>query len=165
MNSNVKDYLEENINNLLIEAMNSELQAKKFYKEASLKAQSQAGKNLFNELADFEQKHYEKIKKIIESRNKQIKIQKPEIRQDDIKLRSEAEGEFEPNKDEIVSIINIAIDAEKKAQEIYSKIADIIEDDEIKNIFINLARDEQNHQKILEDEFYQLSNKGTIIWE
>ena len=81
------------------------------------------------------------------------------------KINSEIEGEFEPNKDEIVSVINMAIDAEKKAQERYTKIAEMIKDNENKIIFQNLALDEKNHQRILEDEFYHLSNKGIIIWE
>ena len=152
------------IDNLLVEALNSELEAKKFYNDASEKAKSQAGKNLFSELADFEQNHYERVKKIIESRSSQIDI-KSENLQDVKKINSEIEGEFEPNKDEIVTVINMAIDAEKKAQERYTKIADMIEDNESKIIFQNLALEEKNHQRILEDEFYHLSNKGTIIWE
>ena len=80
-------------------------------------------------------------------------------------IKSEVEGEFEPNKDEIVTVINLAIDAEIKAQERYTKIAKLMSDEESKKIFQNLAQDERNHQRILEDEFYHLSNKGTIIWE
>ena len=152
------------IDNLLVEALNSELEAKKFYNAASEKAKGQAGKNLFSELADFEQNHYERVKKIIESRSSQIDIKSENV-QDVKKINSEIEGEFEPNKDEIVTVINMAIDAEKKAQERYTKIAEIIEDNESKIIFQNLALDEKNHQRILEDEFYHLSNKGTIIWE
>ncbi len=152
------------IDNLLVEALNSELEAKKFYNDASEKAKSQAGKNLFSELADFEQNHYERVKKIIESRSSQIELKSENV-QDVKKINPEIEGEFEPNKDEIVTVINMAIDAEKKAQERYSKIAEIIEDNESKIIFQNLALDEKNHQRILEDEFYHLSNKGTIIWE
>jgi rubrerythrin len=152
------------LDNLLVEAMNSELEAKNFYNDASEKAQSQAGKNLFRELADFEQKHFERVKKIIESRDSSINLESGNV-QNVKKINSEIEGEFEPNKDEIVTVINMAIDAEKKAQERYSKIADMFEDDESKIIFQNLALDEKNHQKILEDEFYHLSNKGTIIWE
>ena len=152
------------IDNLLVEALNSELEAKKFYNDASEKAKSQAGKNLFRELADFEHNHYERVKKIIESRSNQIDIKSENV-QDVKKINSEIEGEFEPNKDEIVTVINMAIDAEKKAQERYSKIAEMIEDNESKIIFQNLALDEKNHQRILEDEFYHLSNKGTIIWE
>ena len=152
------------IENLLVEALNSELEAKKFYNDASEKAKSQAGKNLFSELADFEQNHYERVKKIIESRSNQIDIKSENV-QHMKKINSEIEGEFEPNKDEIVSVINMAIDAEKKAQERYTKIAEMIKDNESKIIFQNLALDEKNHQRILEDEFYHLSNKGIIIWE
>ena len=52
----------------------------------------------------------------------------------------------------------------KKAQERYSKIAEMLDEDESKKNFNDLAQDERNHQRILEDEFYQLSNKGTIVW-
>jgi rubrerythrin len=153
------------LDDLLIEAMNSELEAKNFYNNAAAKAHSQAGKKLFTELAAFEQNHYEKVKKIIDT---QTNISESEISagpQDIQKVNSEIEGEFEPNKDEIVTVINLAIDAEKKAQERYTRIANLFEDEDGKEIFNNLAQDERNHQRILEDEIYQLSNKGTIIWE
>jgi len=153
------------LDNLLIEAMNKELEAKKFYNNAASKAQSKAGKKLFNELASFEQNHYDKVKEIIESRNKDIDITVNSEAQDILSIKSEIEGEFEPNKDEIATVINLAINAEIKAQERYNKIAQLMSDSESKKIFQNLAQDERNHQRILEDEFYHLSNKGTIIWE
>ena len=152
------------LDNLLVEAMNSELEAENFYKGASTKAQSQAGKKLFKELAEFEQNHYKKVKEIIESLNNKLEYKKPIFNQEVPTIHSEIEGEYEPNKDEIVTIINLAIDAEKKAQQRYSKIAEMLDDDEGKKIFYGLEQDERNHQKILEDEFYQLSNKGIIIW-
>jgi rubrerythrin len=152
------------LNNLLVEAMNSEIEAKNFYIDASKKAQSKAGKKLFNELAEFEQNHYERVKKIIESVNNGFEFEKPKINNNVPTIGPEVEGEYEPNKDEIVNIINLAIDAEKKAQERYSKIAEMIDDIKSKKIFHDLAQDERNHQRILEDEFYQLSNKGKIIW-
>ena len=153
------------LDNLLIEAMNKELEAKKFYNNAASKAKSKAGKKLFNELASFEQNHYDKVKGIIESRNKEVDIEVDSQAQNIMSIKSEVEGEFEPNKDEIATVINLAIEAEIKAQERYKKIAELMNDEESKKIFQNLAQDERNHQKILEDEFYHLSNKGTIIWE
>ena len=152
------------LDNLLVEAMNSELEAKNFYNDASTKAQSQAGKKLFKELAEFEYNHDERVKKIIESHNNKLEFEKPRVTQDKPTIHSEIEGEYEPNKDEIVTVINLAIDAEKKAQERYSKIAEMFDDIKSKEIFHDLAQDERNHQRILEDEFYQLSNKGKIIW-
>ena len=103
------------LDNLLVEAMNSEIEAKNFYNDASKKAQSQAGKKLFRELAEFEQNHYNRVKKIIESHNGRLEFEKPRTKKDIPTIRSEVEGEYEPNKDEIVTIINLAIDAEKKS--------------------------------------------------
>ncbi len=155
----------ENINNLLIEALNAELKAKEFYLYASDKAKSKAGKKLFKELADFEQNHYDRVKGIIESRKIGQKVEDNTSGQKTPTVRSEIEGEFEPNKDEVVMVINLAIKAEKNAQARYAQIANLLDDEEEKKIFNNLAQDERNHQKILEDEFYHISNKGTILWE
>jgi len=62
------------------------------------------------------------------------------------------------------SLIGLS-NAEKNAQARYEKIANMLEDSKEKGIFKGLAQEERNHQKILEDEFYHISNKGTIIWE
>ena len=153
------------LDNLLIEAMKSELEAKKFYEDASIKAQSQAGKKLFKELAKFEQNHYKQVKNIIKSRTNNIEIQTSDVTTQDISIKPEIDGEIESNKDEIITVLNMAIDAEIKAQERYRRIANLFDDEEGKQIFFNLSQDERNHQRILEDEIYQLSNKGTIIWE
>ena len=152
-----------NLNELLIEAMNSEKKAQEFYENASLKAKSQAGKKLFKELGQFENNHYNRIKKIIESKNNKIIYENEDVKK--LEIRSEIEGEIEPNKDEIVDILNLAIESEKKAHDRYKKISNLFDDDMNKSIFNNLALEERNHQKILEDQFYHMSNKGTIIWE
>jgi rubrerythrin len=153
------------LNDILIEAMKSELEAKNFYINASNKAQSQAGKNLFKDLSEFEQNHYEKVKNIIESLENEINIDISAEEQNIKHIESEVEGEFEPNKDEIVTVINLAIESEKNAQERYEKISTMLEDEENKKIINSLAQDERNHKRILEDQFYQLSNRGIIIWE
>ncbi len=80
------------------------------------------------------------------------------------KLQPEIKGEFEPNKSEIADVLIIAIEAEKKASERYKRLSAKIEDKEGKKIFEELAEEERKHQRILEDEFYNISNKGMIIW-
>jgi len=153
------------IDDLLNEAMNAEAKAQAFYTDASNKAQSQAGKKLFKELADFEGRHYERVKGIIETRNQGNVLEAPDAPDLMPDVKSEIEGEVEPNKDEIVDVLNIAIAAEQDAQLKYKKIADMIEGPEGKAIFSNLAEEEYKHQRILEDQFYHMSNKGMIIWE
>jgi len=151
------------LDSLLTDALNAEAEAKKFYMDAADKAQSTAGKNLFQELADFEQGHYDRVKKILDSRSTGVKITEV-ISSKEIPVKPEVEGQFEPNKDEIIEVLTIGIDAEKKAQAKYLEIANLAEDDETKNTFNNMAEEERKHQLILEDQFYSMSNKGKIIW-
>ncbi|UCG29148.1 MAG: ferritin family protein [candidate division WOR-3 bacterium] len=151
------------LDSLLTDAMNAEAEAMKFYMNAAEKAASNAGRSLFKELADFEQGHYERIKKIIESRNTGM-VLKEITPSEEILVKSEVEGQFEPNKDEIINVLSIGIEAEKKAREKYLEIAKVSEDEESKNMFNNIAEEERKHQSILENQFYSLSNTGKIIW-
>ena len=163
----MKDNLRENpdLDALLIEAMESEVKAKEFYLDASEKAQSQAGKKFFQELADFESNHYKRVKRIIDMRKTPEKLRNLSSEKEMHLVNAEIEGEFEPNKDEIVQVIHLAIKAEKNAQQRYRKIADLFIDKKEKQIFERLAEEERNHQTMLENQFYHMSNKGTIIWE
>ena len=136
------------LDSLLMEAMNAETEARKFYLDAAQKAASNAGRNLFSELADFEQGHYERLKKIIEKRNEGLKIEaETEIKE--IPTKAEVAGEFEPNKDEITKVLSIGIEAEKKAQAKYLQIADMFEDAESKTIFSNMAEEEDPRRPVL----------------
>jgi rubrerythrin len=154
-----------NIDTLLVEAMNAETKAKEFYENAAQKAQSQAGKRLFNELASFERNHFERVKQIIDTRKQNIELGQPTNKQDIPTVKPEIQGQIEPNKNEIVEVINLAIKAEKDAQDRYRTIAQAFDEPKAKEIFNDLAEEEYKHQRILEDQFYHMSNKGTIIWE
>jgi rubrerythrin len=150
------------LDSLLIDALNAEAKAREFYTGAAQKAASSAGKNLFKELAEFEQGHYDRLQKIIEARTKGLKLETPPA--EEITVKSEVEGEFEPNKDEITKVLTIGIEAEKKAQAKYLEIAKMFTDDEAKTMFNNIAEEERKHQNILEDQFYSMSNEGKMIW-
>ena len=157
--------IDQNLKELLIEAMNSEIKAKEFYLNASSKAKSNAGKSFFKELADFEQNHFEKVKEIIDEYTKDERITCTEPCQEILSIKSEVDGEIEPNKDEIIEILDLAIKSEMEAQKRYQKIAEMMDDEEGKKIFNILANEEKNHQQILEHEIYHISNKGVIIWD
>lgn len=161
------NYLKElkgNIDELLIVALESELLASRFYKDAVKKAESSTARRFFKELAEYEMKHYDNIREIIEKRESNKKIKKLNVERIKEKIKPEIKGEFEPNKSEIADVLSIAIEAEKKAYERYRKLAEKIDDEEGKKIFEALAGEERKHQRILEDEFYNISNKGMIIW-
>ncbi len=153
------------VEELLLAALGSEIMAMEFYNKAAEKALSKMGKEFFSELAEFELSHYDHVKKIILAYNKNAKLElyKPMVLKKSVK--PEVSGEFEPNKDEIVDVMNIAIKAEEDAMTRYLDIAKKMKDKETKQIFVNLSEDERRHRNLLENQFYQLSNKGTIIWE
>lgn len=153
------------VDELLLTALGSELMAMDFYQKAADKAQSQAGKRFFTEMAEFEQSHFEHIKTVIYSRDKNAKLQLYAPMAIKKSIKPEVSGEFEPNKDEIIDVLIIAIKAEKDAKERYLKISRMFSDKDSKQVFINLSEDERLHQNLLEEQFYQLSNKGLIIWE
>ncbi|MEO0094966.1 MAG: ferritin family protein [candidate division WOR-3 bacterium] len=152
------------INRLLAQALVAEKKAQDFYTDAAGKAQSEAGKKLFMELAGFEARHYEYVKSIIEARKGKIGLDITQFTKASKEVKPEVSGEFEPNKDEIIDVLNIGIKAEKMAMERYLKIAKSIKDSEGKKLFEQLAEDEKRHQAILEAEVYNLANKGTIVW-
>lgn len=155
----------DRVEELLLSALGSELMAMDFYQKAAEKAQSQAGKRFFAEMAEFEQHHFEHIKSTIYSRNTKAKLQLYVPISMEGSIKPEVSGEFEPNKDEIIDVLIIAIKAEKDAKARYLKISKMFSDKESKQIFLNLAEEERLHQNLLEQQFYQMSNKGLIIWE
>jgi rubrerythrin len=152
------------VDDLLVDAMNSEIEAETFYAKAADKAHSEAGKKLFSELANFEHNHFERVKTIIESRTSGTKMDLPAAHPKLPDIKPELEGEFEPNKDEIVELLTLGIKAEKEAQHRYIEIAAQLDDPEGKEIFSSLAEDERRHHALLEAQYYHMSNKGTIIW-
>jgi rubrerythrin len=152
MSTSENENISENIDRLLLEAMEREIKAKQFYLDASSKAISTAAKKLFEELAEFEQHHYDKLKQIIESRKHGQQIMDATTGNTLKSVKPEVEGEIEANKNEIVNVLHLAIEAEKQAQDRYIKIANLFLDDTGKQVFHRLAEEERNHQRILEDQ-------------
>ncbi|HEX7320043.1 MAG TPA: ferritin family protein [bacterium] len=154
----------DSVDDLLLAAMGSEVIAKEFYLEAAAKAKSKAGKQLFGELAEMEQAHYENVRRVIDARETGLAINPPPPGKQLPALKGEIEGEFEPNKDEIAEVLTRGIEAEKKANARYRALAEQINDPAGKELFARFAEDERRHQGLLEAEYYQISNKGAIIW-
>ena len=61
-------------------------------------------------------------------------------------------------------ILSKAIENEKLAGERYRTLAEETSDPVGRDMFRQLAGEEMIHQRILEDEFFSLSNKGSWSW-
>ncbi len=135
-------------------AMQAELNASEFYRNAAEKVKSSKGKDLLNQLADFEKNHYKKLNDL----HKTLTTENRFISYDGTKFKpyqSEVSGDINDDKAEIAEILNLAIESETKAAQRYSELADSIEDNQGKEMFKKFAEEEIMHRRILSDEYYQ----------
>ncbi len=149
----------------LDEAMQAEEKARDFYRDALTKVSSGKGKDLLNQLVDFEQNHYDKLmelKKSLASSGTFIAYSGTSFKPYTSGAKSEVSGDIEPNKDELLQILSLAIEAESMAYKRYRDLADSVQDARGKDMFLKLADEETMHRRILSDEYYQMNNRGGL---
>jgi rubrerythrin len=149
-------------------AMEAELKAQAFYAQAALMVQDRQGRDLLARLAAFEQYHYQKLAELAASLQADGQFIDYEIHAiaafDPLVAAGEVAGTVLDEVGEQVDILTKAIATEKTAEERYRALAEKTEDAAGRTMFQNLAYEERLHQRILEDEFFSLSNKGTWAW-
>jgi rubrerythrin len=149
-------------------AMTAELKARNFYSQAAADVQDPHGRDLLGRLAAFEQYHYEQLAGLAQSLLEHAQF---------IDYAGRALEQFEPlvsggetdgtqleEMQDITSILGKAIDNEKLAGQRYRGLAEETDDPKGQDMFRKLANEEMIHQRILEDEFFSLSNKGVWGW-
>jgi rubrerythrin len=149
-------------------AMDAELKAQAFYAQAAIEVQDPNGRDLLGRLAAFEHYHYEKLAELARSLYESGEFIEYETQTLEQFLPLVGSGEaastrFAELKD-TASILIRAIENEKIAGERYRALAEETDDPRGKDMFRKLVYEEQVHQRILEDEFYSLSNKGVWGW-
>jgi len=149
-------------------AMEAELKAKAFYSQAAMFVQDARGRDLLGRLAAFEQHHYEQLAELADSLRKDGRFINYEMQTmaafAPVVMVGETAGTLLDELGDEVSILTTAIEKEKSAEERYVALAESTSDPAGQAMFQNLAGEERLHQRILEDEFYSLSNKGTWAW-
>jgi rubrerythrin len=149
-------------------AMDAELKARSFYAQAAVEAGDPQGRDLLGRLAAFEQYHYEKLAELARSLRDDgvfIEYEGRTVEQFDPEVGGgEAEGVLLGDLQDMPSILSMAIDNEKVAGERYQALAAETDDPDGQAMFRSLADEEMIHQRILEDEFFSLSNKGVWGW-
>lgn len=149
-------------------AMDAELKAQAFYAQAAVEIQEPQGRDLLGRLAAFEQYHYQKLADLARSLKRDgtfIVYETRAVEQFAPTLVSgEAAGaQFAELKD-TAGILSKAIESEKIAGERYRLLAEETDDPNGQDMFRNLANEERIHQRILEDEFFSISNQGAWGW-
>ena len=149
-------------------AMEAELKAHAFYAQAAIEVEDPAGRALLGRLAAFEQYHYQKLAELADSLRDAGRFIEYETRTisefTPFAGGGEASGTLLDRLEDEASILSVAIENEKIAGERYRALAAATADPTGQTMFKDLANEEQMHQRILEDEFFSLSNKGIWGW-
>jgi len=144
-------------------ARQAEDKAARFYTEAAEKCSDPRGKNLFLQLAEFERTHSKKLDQLIDS----LSVSEGYVEYDGTELvRAEIEtpAGVVAESGDVLDIISQAIEAERNAKETYEKLAQETDDPLGKDMFNKLAQEEAQHERLLNDQFYSLSNLGYWVW-
>ena len=149
-------------------AMEAELKAQAFYAQAAVEVQDPNGRDLLGRLAAFEQYHYQKLSELAKSLQKDGQFIEYEARTMAQFMpavgRGETAGTYLDELEDVASILSKAIENEKIAGERYRVLAEETADPNGQDMFRKLANEERTHQRILEDEFFSLSNQGVWGW-
>lgn len=149
-------------------AMEAELKARAFYAQAALEIQDAAGRDLLGRLAAFEEYHYDKLAELARSLQKDGQFIEYEARTIEhfAPLTAAGEAAATPVEEtsDVPAILAKAIENEKRAGEQYRTLFEETADPEGQTMFRTLADEEMLHQRILEDEFFSLSNRGVWGW-
>ena len=149
-------------------ALQGELQAHAFYAEAAAEITDPAGRDLLGRLAAFEQHHYDKLAELeasLRKGHKFIYYEAGVLEQfPPGPATGEAKGGLLDKYRDVPGILSQAIENEKNAGLRYRLLAEETDDPKGKDMFTKLAGEEALHQRVLEDEFFSLSNKGVWGW-
>jgi rubrerythrin len=149
-------------------AMDAEMDAHNFYSRAARKTQNPKGRDMFSQLADFEMNHFNHLKALYDSlkgEGKWIAYPGSAFFKRAKKTSTDlSTGEGVGSQADDIDAISMAIKEERKAQDYYLQMAQKTTDPLGKDMFKKLAREEELHERVLNDQFYSLNNNGVWTW-
>ena len=137
-----------------------------FYKKAAAQTKSEAGKDIFESLAQDEEVHLDVFQKMFEDRigkeewddlvNSNKKYQDMSVFPKDLKA---VEG-ANPDVNDL-DALRMAMETEREAIEFYTDLWTAMSDDDIKRIIDTIIDQEKNHYFLLQQEFDHLDSAGS----
>lgn len=146
-------------------AMEAEKEAYQTYAKAAKMTKNPKGKDMFQQLSEFEMNHYQKLKallKSLEEKGEWLLYEGTNLKKKKIPLKT-----YKPKGQEQLTdldALKIAIREEKKAQNYYRSLAELTRDPRGKDMYKRLASEEELHEKLLNDQYYTLHNTGYWSW-
>lgn len=146
-------------------AMEAEKEASQTYSKTAKRTKNPRGKDMFQQLSEFEMNHYQKLKgllKSLEDKGEWVLYEGTNLKRKKIPLKTEKPKGQEQLTD--LDALKIAIREEKKAQAYYRSLAELTRDPRGKDMYKRLADEEGLHEKLLNDQYYSLHNTGIWSW-
>ena len=144
--------------NALEVALNNEMREREFYLNHAKRTKNPVGKAMFQQIADEELEHYERLKELHEKWNKSekwpetvpLKV-KDTIVKDVLKDMVQKAGKIPETDEDDFRAIQTAIEFEAKGVAYYARIRDQVSDPKEKEFFNLLSNIENEHYKSLKD--------------
>ena len=140
----------EKIANILETAVKKEIEAYRFYSTVAELISDKNGQDMFQQFANDEIKHRERLELEIMKLGKTLKVQ------EDITIDVEVESGFSLNYKEALIM---GIQKEDAAFKTYIESATLTSDPELREVFIRLAEEEVKHKVKFEIEYNRLTVK------
>ncbi len=146
-------------------AMQAEKEASQFYSRASKKTKDPRGREMLQQLSEFEMNHYNKLKELsksLQNKGEWILYSGTVLKQKALSLKADKPKGQDQLTD--MDALKLAIREERKAGAYYRSMAELTEDPRGKEMYKRLASEEEFHEKLLNDQYYSLHNTGIWSW-
>jgi rubrerythrin/ribosomal protein S27E len=146
-------------------AMEAEKNAYQTYSRAAKKTKNPKGRDMFQQLSEFEMNHYQRLKNLFQSlqeKGEWILYEGTSLKRKKIPVTAQKPKGQEQLSD--MDALKIAIGEEKKAQVRYRSMAELTKDPRGRDMYKRLADEEALHEKLLNDQYYSLHNTGIWSW-
>jgi rubrerythrin len=146
-------------------AMEAEKEASQFYGKMSKKTKDSRGKEMLQQLSEFEMNHYNKLKELaksLEERGEWIPYSGTSLKERGLSIQTDKMKD----RDQLTEMdaLKLAIREEKKAGAYYRSMAELTKEPRGKEMYKRLASEEELHEKLLNDQYYSLHNTGIWSW-
>jgi len=146
-------------------AIEAEKEASQAYSKAAKHTKNPKGRDMFQQLSEFEMNHYQKLTALLKSlqeKGEWVLYGGTPLKKKAIPLKMEKPKGHEQLTD--MDALKIAIREEKKAHAYYRSLAELTRDPRGKDMYKRLADEESLHEKLLNDQYYSLHNTGLWSW-
>jgi rubrerythrin len=149
----------------LNQAMDLEVEGRRFYMECMNKTKSKAGAEMFKYLAEEEAVHYDKLERMYRREfNKEFEAYRNKHKYPDKEtevFEGRVRGGSVDGKSDALDALNIGLKTEQNSVVLYKQLYSLAQSDTLKKLFSNLIDEERRHHKILENEVEAVTGTGT----